>query len=235
MTAQALSEIISRSQRRPRAALPFLGGLTLARARVHEFCGPSRRVLALLAARGTEGTVLWVQPEWQAERLYPEGLRGLIAPGRLIFVTPRRGEDLFWCVEEALRSGAAPLVVGDLAEVPGLTPMRRLQLAAEAGAERAGRPPTGFILTPGAGGAAGAESRWRLAPGHAPGRTRWHLSLLRARTAAPQDWTVAAAPEGGFLLERQRTDAPPPAAPDAARPEPRHQTNVRVPGPLTAK
>lgn len=229
MTTRALADIISRSQRRPRAALPFLGGLMLARARVHEFCGPSRRTLALLAARGVEGTVLWIQPAWQAEQLYPEGLRSLIAPGRLIFVTPRRGEDLLWCVEEALRSGAAPLVVGDLAEVPGLTPMRRLQLAAEAGAERAGVPPTGLMLTPGAGGAAGAESRWRLAPGHVPGRARWRLSLLRARTAPPQDWTVAAAPDGGFLLERQRPDTEPLTGPAPG------QAVERPPAPLTAK
>lgn len=202
MTAQALSDIISRHQRRPRAALPFLGGLSLARARVHEFCGPSRRVLALLAARGARGTVLWIQPEWQAERLYPEGLRRLIAPGRLIFVTPRRGEDILWCIEEALRAGVAPIVVGDLPEVPGLTPMRRLQLAAEAGAEQAATPPAGLVLTPGAGGAAGAESRWRLAPRHAAGQTGWHLSLLRARATPPQDWTIAAR-QGGFVLDRQ--------------------------------
>ena len=78
----------------PVAALPFLGTLSLARARAHEFCGPARRTLALMAARGTEGPVLWLRPGWLPERLFPEGVLSFIEPGRLIFVTPRRPEDL---------------------------------------------------------------------------------------------------------------------------------------------
>jgi len=42
--------LLTRQSYRPKPALHFLGDLSLTRARVHEFCGPSRRMLALLVA-----------------------------------------------------------------------------------------------------------------------------------------------------------------------------------------
>jgi protein ImuA len=207
MTTQALAQIISRSHRRARAPLPFLGALSLASARVHEFCGPSRRMLALMAIRSTTGPILWVRPAWMPERLHPEGVLPVIQPGRLIFVTPRRPDDLLWCFEECLRGGATPLVVAELPEPPGLTPVRRLHLAAETGAETGSITPTGLMLTPGDGGAQGVESRWHIAPRHSRHDTRWQLELRRARAAAPQGWELRApADRAGFVLTRTAAD-----------------------------
>ncbi len=210
MTTQDLARLISRHQRRPRTALPFLGALALARGRVHEFCGPARRTLALMAARGmekrgTEGTVLWLRPGWLPERLFPEGVLSFLEPGRIIFVTPRRPEDLLWCFEESLRGGAAALVVAELPEPPHLTPVRRLQLAAETGAEEGAVTPTGLMLTPGRGGAPGVETRWHLAPGHTHRETRWQLDRLRARADPPQSWIISArADSPDFTLARMK-------------------------------
>ncbi len=231
MTTHALPPTISRNRARPRAPLPFLAdgaadggaGLGLARGRVHEFCGPARRTLALLAARGAEGPVLWIAAAWQPERLNPDGIRPLIEPGRLIFASPRRAEDLLWCLEEALRAGAVPIVVGDLPEPPGLTPVRRLQLAAEQGAAEGRVAPLGLILTPGEGGAQGAESRWHLAPRHGPGQagvpgagaeadaSRWRLERRRARTDPPAAWALTAR-TGKDGREEIRTSRVAPAA-----------------------
>jgi protein ImuA len=209
MSTHDLARLISRQNRRPRAALPFLGALSLARARVHEFCGPARRTLALMAARGVEGPVLWLRPGWLPERLFPEGVVSFIEPGRLIFVTPRRPEDLLWCFEEGLRGGATALVVAELPEPPRLTPVRRLQLAAETGAAEGRVVPTGLMLTPGQGGAPGVESRWSIVPDHGMGRTRWRLDLLRARADPPQSWTLAARANGvGFALARVKSPTP---------------------------
>jgi len=207
MSAAALRSLLPDGHRHARQAVPFLGALALAPARVHEFCGPARRTLALLAARAIPGPVLWIRPGWLPERLHPEGVLPFTEPGRLIFVTPRRPEDLLWCAEEALRAGAAPLVVAECPEPPRLTPVRRLSLAAEAGAEAAPGlrlpPPLGLLLTPGDGGAQGAETRWRLCPRHDATRTRWRLSLLRARAAPPAEWDLSLHP-GGFALARAR-------------------------------
>lgn len=203
----------------------LLPGIVLRAGRVHEACGPARRVLAAWAmmavqhrarpesrhadhprqydtraramappapAEGWSGgqhapaealpPTLWIRPAWQGDRINPNGLAPWADPGTLVVVDCPRTPDLLWCAEEALRAGSAALVVIDLPEPPDLTPVRRLHLAAEAGAARARalpagqdrrarpplRAPLGLLLTPGQGGAAGVESRWHLAPLPAP-------------------------------------------------------------------
>ena len=190
---------------------PFPGelGLGLLRARVHELCGPARVNLAAMILNVSAGPVIWISPGWQAGRLYVAGLVAYADPARLIEVRARRPEDLLWAAEEALRSGAAPIVIAELPEYPGLTPVRRLHLAAQTGAEMArhrGRlPPLGLLLTPAMGGAQGVESRWHLAP--RPSGTSlitlheaWALSRLRARMAPPASWSVRRAQDGKITL-----------------------------------
>lgn len=184
---------------RPQDLQPLVGGLTLRRGRVHEACGPSRVMLAALVMAKARGPVVWVRPGWVPDRLNAAGLQAMANPARLILAEAARDDGLLWAMEEALRSGAAPLVVAELLAPPGLTPIRRLQLAAEAGADAAhrdgGTAPLGLLLLPGAGGAAGVESRWHLAP--APSRSllwsdeeRWTLTRQRARLAPPAAWSL---------------------------------------------
>ena len=186
MTAQRL---IRRSYEE-KPGLPFVGDLTLPAPRVHEFCGPARRTLALLAARHITGPVFWIHCHWQTDRLHGAGLRQYINPGRVTFVRPKRLEDVLWCMEEALRSGCVPLVVSELPEPPPLTPVRRLHLAAETGSEHKKFKPLGVLLTPGDGGAQGVETRWHMAARHQSGTSRWLLQRRRARMAPPAAWAV---------------------------------------------
>jgi protein ImuA len=211
MTTRLLPRQIDETARGP--ALRLWGDVRLATGRAHEACGGARRSFAMLVAGAMTGSVLWIQPGWVPGRLNGAGMVGFADPGRFLFVYPRRPEDVLWTMEEALRSGAVPLVVADLVEAPGLTPVRRLHLAAEAG----GRRPLGLLLTPGDGGAQGIESRWRLEADHGPG-PGWRLSRLRARAEPPQTWRLSAA-GGRLALEVSAPGpAPEPAAATAAPP-----------------
>jgi protein ImuA len=191
------TRLLSRPDRQP--ALAFLGDIELPLARVHEGCGGARRSFAAMLAGRMAGTVMWIQPAWRAERLNPDGLLAHADPARFLFLYPRRPEDLLWTMEEALRSGAVPLVVADLPSAPGLTPVRRLHLAAEQGAGQGRVRPLGLLLTPGDGGAQGVESRWRLTADHGAG-TGWRLTRLRARAEPPREWRLA--PADGKLALR---------------------------------
>ncbi len=158
--------------------------------RVHEACGPARRTFAMWLAGQMRGVVLWISPLRGADRPNPDGICAFGDPARFIFVTPRRDADLLWCVEEALRAGAVALVVADLPGAPSLTPVRRMHLAAQTGAE-AGMAPLGLLLTPGDGGAQGVETRWHMAPRHEAGHRQWQLERRRARTLAPKAWRAS--------------------------------------------
>ena len=203
-----LTKLTRQSHRRDRPGLPLPGGVRLAGARAHELCGTARRRLALWVAAEAEGPVMWIRPGWHPDRLHMAGVRAEIDPARLIFVAPERPADLLWSMEEALRAGVLPLVVCDLPEPPGLTPVRRLHLAAEAGVEARGGAGLGLILTPGAGGAPGVESRWRLEPAHAAEDTGWQLARLRARDAPPAAWAVTRGPGGRLAVAKEMAAEP---------------------------
>jgi protein ImuA len=175
------------------AVVALAGEAGVARGRVHELCGRGRRVLAAMLAGRLEGPVLWAVAAWDRDALHPPGLAALLDPGRVIVAACPRAADLLWTAEEGLRSGALAAVVADLAGPPPLTPVRRLQLAAEAGGGRV----TGFLLTPGTGGAAGVESRWRMEPEAGGG---WRLDRMRARMAPPAAWRLAPARGGALAI-----------------------------------
>jgi len=174
----------------PDPGLAFLGELALVPARAHEFCGAARRTLALIVARATEGPVFWIRPAWNHDRLHGPGVTSLIDPGRLILVEPRRAEDMLWSMEEILRTGIAPLCICECPGLPGLTPVRRLHLAAETALREHRRKVLGLLLTPGQGGAQGVESRWALSPHHPLGAYVWRLERRRARMAPPKSWRL---------------------------------------------
>ncbi|MGR3636593.1 MAG: ImuA family protein [Shimia sp.] len=184
------THLLSRRSERPRAALAPVPEVSLTLTRLHEACGGARHTFALWLARHTQGPVFWIAPDWGTAPLNPDGMLRFIHPGRVTFVAPRRPDELLWCMEEILRAGIVPLVVADLPGPPGLTPVRRLHLAAETGAAETGQKPLGLILTPGDGGAQGIESRWHMAPAHSQSGDAWRLTRLRARTAAPASWHV---------------------------------------------
>lgn len=185
--------LLGRRPARPAPALLLLPGaedLCLVQGRVHEATGPARRTFAMWLAAQTEGPVIWIVASWEKDRLGSDGISAWIDPARLLFVTPRRGEDLLWSMEEILRSGAVSLVVADLPDLPGLTQVRRMHLAAETGAQSGRNIPLGLLLTPGHGGAPSVETRWHMKSCHSGGADDWELQRLRARTAPHKRWQI---------------------------------------------
>ncbi len=191
----------------PARPVPLETLLDLRPGRAHEFCGPSRHLLAIwfLARLPAGAPVIWIRPRWGMDRLCPLGLRDWASPEGLIFVEPARATECLGCAEEALRAGAVALVVVEQPDPPALTPLRRLHLAAETGlarrqsADRAAGLHA-LVLTPGAGGTPGVESRWHLtpcpardAPLYAPVQGAWRLERLRARMAPQAAWQIDAA------------------------------------------
>ncbi len=192
---------------RPRVALAP-DGPALALGRAHEVTGPARRVLAALAAGAAGGEALWIVGGRETGSLDPEGLAPFMAPGRLMVARAPHGLDALWAAEEALRSGAVAAVVLEPRAPPALTPVRRLQLAAEAGAARGPARPLCLILTPEGGAAAAVETRWRAdpLPGWAGdprpggGPARWRFALTRDKAGPPAVWEATAAREGPRFL-----------------------------------
>lgn len=194
MTIPLNPALLTRAPQRDRPALMLADDIRLTLARLHEACGPARRSFAIWLAgavqRKQASPVIWIAPRHLPDRPNPDGLAGLARPEGFLHLSPQRPEDLLWCMEEALRSGAAPLVVTDLPAPPGLTPVRRLHLAAETGAAEGAFAPIGLILTPETGGAQGVETRWHMAPAHRPGGQAWTLRRLRARQDPPKAWQL---------------------------------------------
>jgi len=199
-----IEQLLTRnSHRRKRStASNFIGGLSLAKGRCHEFCGTARHTLALMLAGAVEGPVFWISPGWLGERLNTEGMIRFANPGRFTFMTPSHVEDLQWTMEEVLRSGAVPLVVVEMPAPPALTPVRRLHLAAENGAKTGAYRPVGVILSYGQGGAQGIESRWKMDADHNENGIGWALTRLRSRTEPVKTWRVAPQKTGFELTAR---------------------------------
>ncbi|MEM7684785.1 MAG: ImuA family protein [Paracoccaceae bacterium] len=157
----------------------------LASARVHEATGSGRRTFALALAGRLQGAVLWVQDRRTPEMLYPPGIAAFLDPARLILVQPTGALPILQVMEEALRSGAAPLVIGELGEAPDLTASRRLQLAAGTGGGR------GLCLVPETRlRTNAAETRWRCAPMPGGGTARQHWEILKNKKGRLGQWHV---------------------------------------------
>ncbi len=167
----------------------------LALGRVHEATGSSAIAFAALIAGRLSGPILWARPAWEMTLISPEGLAPFFDPARLVIAHCPRPLDVLWTAEEALRSGAAQLVIAEAVEPPTLTPLRRLQLAAEAGGAEVRRPPMGLILPQTQGTAGAIESRWRCSPSPAwaTGQpARWRFERIYGKSGPPLVWETGA-------------------------------------------
>lgn len=145
--------------------------------------------------------------------MYGPGLHAAgIDPSRLLLVESRQDAESLWALEEAARSGAVPLVIGEI-DALDLTASRRLQLAAEdknctilllrrsrlMGRSDKHRQPsaatTRWLITPQPSTShvsMPSASRTADAAATRPGLGLpcWHLHLWRQRNGPPAAWDI---------------------------------------------
>ncbi|MEO0428252.1 MAG: hypothetical protein AAF160_12535 [Pseudomonadota bacterium] len=176
------------------------GLAALAAGRVHEVCGSGRLAFALAMAGEARGPVLWIAEATRRDRPCPHGIARFLDPARLVLARPTGLIAALQVMEEALRSGAAPLVLAELEAAPDLTQSRRLQLAAGTGGG------WGLCLVPENRLATNAaETRWRCRPLAAPG-TAGTGEERRAADAhgAQEDWRPTGALQLWELVKNKR-------------------------------
>ena len=173
--------------------LPDGGLLTGALHEIEAGPSPSGRVAphdgaalgftAFLLSRLGPGTLLWCrQPAGADAPLYAPAIAAWFDPARLLMVTARREEDLFWAMEEGLRTPGIAAVVGET-RAADPTAGRRLSLAAE----KNGVP--ALLLRPQpAPPQSVCATRWRVASAPSLDRltqSRWQVDLRRNRFGMP--------------------------------------------------
>ncbi|MCI4663607.1 MAG: hypothetical protein MRY74_02690 [Neomegalonema sp.] len=170
----------------------------LREARAHEVSGDGALAFAAMQAGMRLGPVVWIAAPRGEGRMDPYGLAPFVEPSRIILIDAPSEKDAFWAMEEVLRSGAAPTVIGAAGTAPDLTQSRRLQLAAEAGAAAAGKSPAplAILLTPAGAGGPAAETRWRAAPQpswfEGLAAPRWSWELIKNKRGPLGAWTIEA-------------------------------------------
>ena len=152
--------------------------------RTHEAFGAGAVGFALALAGQGGGTVLWIMQAWQARQINPVCISAYLDPQRLLIAKTPDEQGTLAVAEEALRSGALRFVVMELTQPLGLTPGRRLQLAAEAGRS------TGLCLMPEGMGSNAAETRWHARPLFDPEDStlqRWEIKKNKSGTLTGWD------------------------------------------------
>lgn len=141
-----------------------------------------------LAAR-LGGHAMWIRENWDNTQINPTGFADFVQPSALTVCNTTKQSETLAVAEEALRSGAVPLVVMSLNKPLGLTEGRRLQLAARDGKS------TGLAIIPEGMGSNAAETRWRCTPMFAP------------RDSTPQQWELIKNKSGTLGIWHVRWDA----------------------------
>lgn len=152
---------------------------------VHEICGPGAVFFAISHAAQVQGTVFWIRQKWQKDQINPIGLVNCLAPERLLSVATRTHIETLAVAEEALRSGASPLVIMELTNQVDLTDGRRLQLAAQAGKAM------GLALISEGAGSNAAQTRWHCRPLFDPKDSTLHQwKLIKNKSGTLGVWNV---------------------------------------------
>ncbi len=157
--------------------------------RVAPHDAPALGFTAHMLGRFGAGTILWCrQPMGVFDAPpYAPALSHWFDPARLLMVTAGAAEDLFWAMEEALRTPGIAAVVGET-RAADPTAGRRLSLAAEKNGV-----PALLLRSQPAPPQSVCTTRWRVSSAPSPevqgiemlGAARWQVELRRNRFGTP--------------------------------------------------
>ena len=160
--------------------IPIYENIGLEHGRVHECYGPAKLFFPFILAQRCKSPILWIRPSYSKHMVNPDGVSKWVNPHRFIFVNSPSFKNALWCIEESLRVGTPPLIIAELEQIPTLTQIRRMHLAAKS-CKSSNIAPLPLILTPKDGSALCVETRWDIRPNHANKPYQWRLDLTRAR------------------------------------------------------
>ncbi|MBV8390128.1 MAG: Error-prone repair protein ImuA [Mucilaginibacter sp.] len=146
-------------------------------------------ILGTLMKQG--GACLWIG---SSGKLFPASLSAFsVEADRVIFIDLKKGKDILWVTEEALKCEGLAAVIAEVQDI-NLAQSRRLQLAVESSKV------TGFILRTDLQKSKTNTSvaRWRISSipseteGGLPGVgfPRWQVELLKVRNGNPGVWKM---------------------------------------------
>lgn len=151
--------------------------------------GFAAHMLGRFGTQNPKSTILWCrQPLGIFDAPpYAPALARWFDPARLLMVTARREEDLFWAMEEGLRTPGIAAVVGET-RAADPTAGRRLSLAAEKNGV-----PALLLRSEPAPPQSVCTTRWRVSSAPSPevagiemlGAARWRVELRRNRFGTP--------------------------------------------------
>ena len=148
---------------RSNETLEFAPGINLKIGFIHEVCGPSNFLMAMMIASKTEGLIIWVHESSKIP--YPDGISSWFSPKRVILVKVSNSQELIWTIEESLRIGLGFLIIGDTETIPNYTSIHRLKLIIKKHHIPLKQSlPTVLILTKYSCELMGVESRWHCSP-----------------------------------------------------------------------
>ena len=144
--------------------IEFAPGINLKFGSVHEICGSSNFIMAMMIASKIDNLIIWIHEDNRIP--FPDGVSSWVSPNKIILIKVSSTQELLWSIEESLRVGIGFLVIGNSANIPSFTSIRRLKLIIKNHYTPSQKSlPTVLILTNhDCKLIEGVESRWHCSP-----------------------------------------------------------------------
>ncbi len=157
--------------------IEFAPGVKLKFGSIHEICGASNFIMAMMIASKIDSLIIWIHEDNRIP--FPDGISSWFSPNRIILIKVSNTKELLWTIEETLRVGIGFLVIGDTANIPSFTSIRRLKLIIKNYHIALQKSlPTVLILTShDCKLVEGVESRWHCSPMKDPYTKKKKLSM----------------------------------------------------------